>query len=441
MKAKRFCLCLFWMVFLMSQTPVAARAETLPCFPGAEGFGTQTPGGRGGRVIKVINLNPGGPGSLQAACSAEGPRIVVFDVSGVIPGDVLIEHGQITIQGQTAPGAGITIKGLLHSKPGPEKLEDLVVRFLRIRPDQNRAPNDVGDAIRFSMARRVVIDHCSSSWASDETIDIFRADDVTVQWCTIEDGDTLMHPKGIHNFGLIQGPDGRRCSVHHNLFAHQRRRCPAIANGPADVRNNVVYNFRDGFLHDNPTNRIPFNIIGNYYKRGPNDPHIFPFCFTDSTCYYLRDNYIEGAGLVQDPWAEKDKLEGLRYYARFGIKAEHAAEVPPVTTQAPQEAYRLVLESAGCFPRDTLTRRAVQEVRDGTGSWGRREVGDLLAGLAPQKPPKDTDNDGMPDEWETENGLDPKDGTDHIKVMQSGYTAVEEYCNMLARRLSEGQGR
>jgi pectate lyase len=416
-------------------------AGDLPCFPGAEGFGSLTPGGRGGRVIKVTNLNTSGPGSLQAACSAQEPRIVVFDVSGVIPGNVLIEHGRISIMGQTAPGAGITIKGLLESKATEQKMEDIVVRFLRCRPDSNLTLHDMGDAIRFSQARRVMIDHVSCSWASDETIDVFRADDVTVQWCTIEDGDTTGHFKGIHNFGLIQGPDGRRISVHHNLFAHQRRRCPAVANGPADIRNNVVYNFRDGVLHDNPTNDIPFNIIGNYYKSGPNDTQIFPFCFTDTTWYFLKDNYIEGVGLIQDPWAEKDKLPGLQYYARRGSKALKEAGAPPVATQSPLEAYELVLARAGCFPRDVITNRAIREVRTGTGTWGRRDVPDLMAGLAPEAPPKDSDSDGMPDDWEKANGLNPEDGTDHGKVMESGYTAIEEYCNGLAENLIEKWGK
>jgi len=434
MRAMAFCLSLFWIIIFLPGSG-EAQAASLPAFPGAEGFGAETPGGRGGRVIKVTNLNTSGPGSLQAAASAEGPRIVVFDTSGVIPGSVYIEHGQITIAGQTAPGAGITIKGLLFSKDTPERLADIVVRFLRVRPDSNETLNDTLDAIRFDRVKRCVIDHCSSSWASDETIDIFQAEDITVQWCTVEESDTSGHFKGIHNFGLIIGPDGQRCTVHHTLFASQRRRSPAIANGPADVRNNVVYNFRDGFLHDNPTNNITFNIIGNYFKKGPSEPNIFPFCFQDSASYYLRDNYIEGVGMIQDPWAEKDKLPGLGYYAKWGVKAEKEEPVPPVTTNTPQEAYKLVLEKAGCFPRDIVTHRAIEEVKTGTGFWGRHGVRDLLEGLKSSAPPKDSDNDGMPDEWEKANGLDPKDGTDHNKIMKSGYTAIEEYCNMMAEKV------
>ncbi len=416
---------------------VELAATGLPAFPGAEGFGAITPGGRGGRVIKVTNLNADGPGSFRAACGAEGPRIVVFDVSGVITGDVTIAHGKISVLGQTAPGAGITLRGMLVTPYGRKlpKVEDIVVRFMRFRPDSNLTLNQSGDALQLSNARRVILDHCSFAWASDETIDVFQADDVTVQWCTVEDGDTLGHEEGVHNYGLIQGPDGKRITVHHNLFAHMKRRCPAVANGPADIVNNVVYNFRDGFLHDNPTNGGIFNIVGNYYKRGPNDPQIFPFCFAKKTEYYLRDNFIYGLGLVQDPWAEKDRHPGLSYYARYGSRADKPAVCPPVTTQMPEEAYNLVLAKAGCFPRDFVTRRVVREVAEGSGSWGRRSQPDLLEGLTPGTAPMDTDSDGIPDEWEKARGLNPQDGSDCAKVMTGGYTAIEEYANERAVEL------
>jgi pectate lyase len=425
-----FNLSLFGLTFLL----VSAKAGSPPSFPGAEGFGAVTPGGRGGRVIKVTNLNPNGPGSLQAACDLAEPRIVVFDVSGIIDGDVVIRHGKISIMGQTAPGAGITIKGKLSSEaPRGEKLEDIMVRFLRVRPDSNKTLNQQGDAICFSAARRVMIDHCSTSWGSDETIDVFVADDVTVQWCTVEDGDTCGHEEGVHNYGLIQGPNGHRISIHHTLFAHQKRRSPAIANGPADVVNNVVYNFRDGFLHDNRVNDKTFNIVANYYKSGPSDPQIFPFCFRDGH-YFLRDNYIHGLGLVQDPWQEADRHPGLAYYKKYGKRATEPAETPPVTTQTPQQAYKLVLEQAGAFPRDYITTRCIEEVKTGTGTWGRRAIPDLLRGLTPAQPPEDSDGDGMPDEWETARGLDPANSKDHGRVMPGGYTAIEEYCNERAEQ-------
>lgn len=415
------------------------QVKQLPSFPDAEGFGAVAKGGRGGRVIKVTNLRADGPGSLQAACREKGPRIIVFDVSGVIEGDVIIEHGDLSIMGQTAPGAGITIAGSLKTRyRAGREIDDLVIRFLRIRPP--KALGASGDAIQLSENKRVILDRVSCAWAADETIDIFGAQDVTIQWCTVEESLITGHPEGRHNYGLISGPNGKHVSIHHTLFAHHARRCPAIANGPADVRNNVIYNFRDGFGHDNPPNDQGYNVVGNYYKRGPSDAKIFPFCFRGQVSYYLRDNYIDGIGAIQDPWAEAEKLEGLRYYAKNGKKADKEVAVPKVTTHSPTEAYELVLQQAGGLPRDAVTRRIVQEVRAGTGSWGRKPQEDLLEGLKPGQPAPDSDGDGMPDDWEKVHNLDPKDASDHAKVMASGYTAIEEYCHELAaRRITEAK--
>lgn len=422
-------------------------SASMPAFPGAEGFGSETPGGRGGRVIKVTNLNPDGPGSLQAACNEEGPRIVVFDVSGVIPATVQIPHGSITIAGQTAPGAGITIEGMLTGPPYNDVedttyIYDVVVRFLRIRPNPGESvPGSDCDAIQLGRIDRAVIDHVSCSWANDETIDIYVTRNVTIQWTAIEESDPTGHHKGQHNFGLIGGPQSFNVSLHHNLFANHRRRCPALANGPADIRNNVIYNFRDGLSHEgHPPNNKGFDLVGNYYKGGPSDPNIFPFCFVDTISYYLRDNYIEGVGMIQDPWIESEKLYGLRYYAHLGRMAPGETPMPPVTTVSPLEAYELVLEGAGCFPRDSVSRRTVNEVTSGAGEWRRRHPGDLMTGLTPREPLADSDGDGMPDCWEVAVGLDPTDASDHSAVMPSGYTAIEEYCNILARRLIETKG-
>ncbi|MEX0937059.1 MAG: hypothetical protein WDZ59_04305 [Pirellulales bacterium] len=417
----------------ISSMGISPAAEPLRAYPGAEGYGSIAAGGRGGRVIKVTNLETHGPGSFQAACSASGPRIVVFDVSGVIPGDATVEHGQISIMGQTAPGAGITIAGRLATRyNAPHAIDDVVIRFLRVRPDDARGNS--GDAVQISQATRVILDHVSCSWAADETVDVYGARDITVSWCTIEESAVRGHPKGRHNFGLISGPEGEHITIHHNLFAHHARRNPAVANGPADIRNNVMYNFRDGLTHEgHPPNNRGFNLIGNYYQRGPSDPKIFPFCFQGEVAYYLRDNFIAGVGLIQDPWAEAEKLPGLAYYADHGTKAAEEFPVPAVQTHSPEEAYRLVLDRAGCFPRDVVTRRIVREVREGTGEWGRpaqREP--LMAGLEPQQPPADSDSDGLPDQWEEANGLDAGDPTDSHTLTESGYPAIEWYCHELA---------
>ncbi len=426
-------------LMLLSVLALSASGYALPAFTGAEGFGGGTPGGRGGRVVKVVNLNSSGPGSLQAACESPGPRIVVFEVSGVIAGNVVITEPYITIAGQTAPGAGITIRGMLRTANRKDRVHDVVARFLRVRPDPGGGSQL--DAIQFSVVDNAILDHVSCSWAEDETIDIYtRATRVTIQWCTIEESATEGHAKGPHNYGLIAGPGSNRISIHHNLFVHHRRRNPAIATGPADFRNNVVYNFRDGFSHEGHPPRPPFSIVGNYYKRGPSDWKIFPFCFVANTPYYLADNYIEGVGLIQDPWTEADKLYGLGYYKGKGVRQMDEPEMAPVITHRPKKAYDLVLAQSGCFPRDAVTKRVVNDVICGTGSWGRKEQADLMEGLTPSKPPLDSDDDGMPDEWEKANGFD-KNEYDADSRTPSGYTAIEEYLNELAERIIESRPR
>jgi pectate lyase len=420
-------------VLLLSILALGSSGYALPAFTGAEGFGSDTIGGRGGRVIKVVNLNSSGPGSLQAACNTPGPRIIVFEVSGVITGDIVITEPYITIAGQTAPGAGITIRGMLRTASRKDPVHDVVARFLRVRPDPGRGSQL--DAIQFSVVDNAVLDHISCSWAEDETIDIYsRATRVTIQWCTIEESATKGHAKGPHNYGLIAGPGSSRISIHHNLFVHQRRRNPAIATGPADFRNNVVYNFRDGFSHEGHPPKPPFSIVGNYYKRGPSDSKIFPFCFVGNTPYYLADNYIEDVGLIQNPWAEAGKLYGLGYYKDKGVRQIDEPEMAPVKTHHPKDAYDLVLAQSGCFPRDAVTKRVVRDVINGTGSWGRKEQKDLMEGLTPSKAPPDSDNDGMPDEWEKINGFDEK-RYDADRKTASGYTAIEKYLDELAERI------
>jgi len=409
----------------------AAFGDDLPAFPGAEGFGAAATGGRGGRVIKVTNLEASGAGSLQAACSESGPRIVVFEVAGLIPGDIVIEHGDITIAGQTAPGAGITIGGQLRTLLARDRsIDNVVVRFLRVRPPVQTGAG--GDAVQFARCNGVILDHVSCSWACDETIDIYSSKDVTIQWCAIEESATTGHPKGRHNFGIISGPEGARVSVHHNLFAHHSRRCPSIANGPAQFINNVVYNFRDGFTHENPPNDGGYDIIGNYYIPGPSSDFVWPFHLEDGVSYHVADNYIQGIGLVADPWAAAEKFTGRARFNKRGIRAEKPFVANDVTLHCAAEAYRLVMQRAGCLPRDAVGKRTLRETALGTGAWGRSDPEDLMEDLEALPAPADADDDGMPDEWERANGLDPSDACDSSRVMDSGYTAIEEYVNGLA---------
>ena len=465
----------------------AAPAAALPAFPGAEGWGCDTPGGRGGKVICVTNLNPDGPGSLQAACEAKGPRIVVFAVSGVIPATIFIEHGNITIAGQTAPGAGITINGMLVTREG---ISDVFIRHLRVRPKTSaqtfagpegektarrlhecglanpylseaqkvfnldairKEPNEFQHAGILNGVKRLVLDHVTFSWGADEVVSLCRSQYVTVQWCTVEEGAIKEGGsnkyRGYHNFAIFSAynVEGDFISVHHNLIAHNSRRCPTARDGFADLRNNVVYNARGGFDLDGSCAKTgashDYNFIGNYFKRGPNSTGVLAGVSWGKSTWWAewrnetRPNRGTSKYFVEDNLWD-DQPPPLPAFIEDGTgRLKEPMPCPKVTTQKAKEAYELVLKHAGAWPRDAVTKRTIEEVRTGTGEWGRREPkGGLMEGLTPGAAPKDTDRDGMPDEWEKKNGLDPSQN-DSAKVMPSGYTAIEVYLNELAANL------
>lgn len=430
----------------------SSGAAALPAFPGAEGIAAAITGGRGGRVVKVTTLDATGPGSLQEALSLDEPRIIVFDVSGVITADELvIESGNVTIAGESAPGAGITIDGRL-SAAYDASVGNIVIRHIRVRPTNPQGPGNQLDAMQFGLSSGVLLDHVSASFGVDETIDLYGAADITVQWSTIESSATEGHPEGQHNYGLLQGPDGGRASIHHNLFAHQRNRNPALATGPSEVVNNVAYNVRHGFIHHNPAAER-FAIVGNAYLAG-DDADLFPFFFDDEAggsdpnlAYYLADNYIDDPGVftgtVDNPWSEPfdhptfDSLglpESYRAVRPFDLQALVPDRVP-VTTQGSAEAMASVLDCAGAWPRDVVTLRSVQDTRDRTGTWGALVPPDLMEGLTPQAPAPDGDGDGMPDAWESEHDLDPDDPADASVDLGEGYTAIEVYLHERAAAL------
>ncbi len=393
----------------------------------------------------VSTLAAGGPGSLREALETEGPRIIVFAVSGVIEDDLEILYGNVTVAGQTAPGAGITIAGRLLGFPNG--VDNVIIRHIRIRPTYDaRIPGNEFDAIQFARGTKLILDHVSAAFGVDETIDVYEAQEVTIQWSTIESSATSGHPEGPHNYALINGPDGGSISVHHNLFAHHKNRAPAIATGPAEVINNVAYDVRHGFIHHNPA-RGQFHIIGNTYRRGPSD-RLIPFYFDDedefkdkTPRYYLHDNFVDNpeAGIekrVDNPWRElQDELlapESLRV-ERFQPLAGPC--YVPVTADPARQAYEAVLARAGAFPRDQVTLQAVEDTRRRTGSWGAKIPRDLSEGLSAKRAPADRDQDGMADEWEQAHDLNPADPSDSKQIMPSGYTAVEDYVNGLADAL------
>lgn len=441
-----------WMGLLLGGWACAAAA--LPAFPGAQGFGAVATGGRGGQVLKVTTLAASGPGSLQWALDQPGPRIIVFAVSGVINGDIEIPHGDVTIAGQTAPGAGITIHGHLTTEFGTT-FGNFVIRHLRVRaPAANTDwPPEQHDAIQFSTNHTMILDHVDISHGIDENFDLYDgAQDITVQWSAItfpvHGGG---HPDGAaHNYGILNGPGGGRISIHHNLFVHNKARTPALAEGPADVRNNVIYNGREGFVHHNPA-AGDFNLIGNYYKDGPSAT-LAPFWFdpengpTVPTRYYVWNNHVEDPGIftgrVDNPYTTPGfaaaytfaccGLQSSQFNAWGEFNFASYSGYVAIPTESPAAAYEAVLARAGAWPRDLVNQWAVEETRTRTGSWGNRRPADWMTGLTPGTPPPDTDNDGMPNAWETARGLNPANGADHSTVMPSGYTAIEEYINEMA---------
>lgn len=421
-----------------------ASDKFLPAFPGAEGFGAVSVGGRNGKVIRVTNLNADGPGSLQAAASASGPRIVVFDVAGVIRGDLEIKHSNITIAGESAPSPGITLVGRIVARPQTEqRLHDILIRFLRIR--QKPVTGHTGDVIQLPKSERIILDHLSLAWGNDELIDIIHSSEVTVQWCTLEESDPTGHSKGeAHNFALLSAyPLSGNISIHHNLFAHNSKRNPSLSpyveNKPADFRNNVIYNFKQGLGHDGHKPAAGINLIGNYYKRGPNSERIELYDFSDQGRYFLKGNHLADFGPVNRPGDVGFFASFQIGFSRQGDLQENEFPVARVQTEDAVTAYLKVLVLAGAFPRDRITRRTISEVIAGTGSWrrgGPAEPDDdwYLSGMVEQRKREDRDGDGIPDRWERENGLDPHQDSAN-QLFANGYTAIEVYLHERAEAL------
>ncbi|WP_421876779.1 pectate lyase family protein [Marinoscillum sp.] len=409
-------------------------------FPGAEGYGRFASGGRGGQVIIVSNLHDSGPGSLRAALREDFSRIIVFNVSGYIEleSDLDINDGNVTIAGQSAPGDGITLKNY----PLKVKGDNVIIRYIRSRMGDERQVQD--DAISAKDNRDLIIDHCSFSWSTDESASVYDNEFSTVQYCMITESlNNSVHKKGSHGYGGIWG--GRKASFHHNLFAHHKSRSPRFqgaryhkkpAEEIADFRNNVIYNWQSNNSYAGEEGN--YNMINNTYKAGPatqskKDKIIDPY--KPYGKFYLSGNVLIGEEEVtSDNWEgvavdERDKAE---------IKLTEPLEVAPVTTQSAAESYELVLAKAGAsYIRDAVDRRVIQEVCDGTYTYGDHGIIDTpgdVGGypvLKSKKAPRDTDQDGMPDKWEKKKGLNPEQNDSAEVGLQDHYTNIEVYLNEL----------
>jgi len=431
------------------------KQPDLPSFPDAEGFGSRSTGGRGGKVIKVINLNPKGPGSFLAALEAPGPKIIVFDVSGVVPCHYTskrkrympVTHPYTTIAGQTAPGAGITIDGTLtvrrHAKTQP--LHNIIVRFVRVRAAAQKNSGRNVRAIELTNGNTVILDHVSGCWSIDDCYDLYTTRNATVQYCSIEESG-IWYEGGDepHNFAMIMTRGfPKPITVHHILMANHRQRCPACGGSPIDWRNNVHYNCGEGGFGNREGAHA---VVGNYVKGGPANflgarMYMPPYTARESSLAFERAAKCYAAGNYR-PWSggyldEKDVKARCKNY----VPEDHAG-FPPVKTHTAEEAYRLVLAHAGCLPRDAVLSRTIREVMTKTGQYGAHVPGGgLMEGLTSTEPPRDSDNDGIPDEWEKTHKLDPNDGSDNNGTVPAGvspgdrhkgYTWIEYYINELA---------
>ena len=390
-------------------------------------------------MIPVVNLNDSGPGSLRAACGAQGPRIVIFRVGGIIDlkSPLGVNRPFLTLAGQTALGDGVCLRGYELKV----RTHDVIIRHLRSRPGAVSGQEE--DAIGVDTGSHdVILDHCSATWAVDENLSPSGSiSNITIQWCIIGEGlNHSIHHKGGHSYGsLVRAVGG--LSLHHNLWAHNNGRNPRLGDDYGklpyptfDVRNNVVYNY--GAVCSGMTgDHLDVNYVANYIRPGPDSKRkmgVIVFTSTADARYYVSGNVVEEKeavtkdnGLLFDRTEYKGKKLVTRQPTPFSVAQ--------VTTVAAADAFKEVLERAGAtLPvRDVVDRRIIQSVREGTGHIidSPSEVGGWPI-YRSAVPPQDSDGDGMPDTWETAHHLNPNDpGDANLTGGEDGYTNIEKYLN------------
>jgi hypothetical protein len=426
-------------------------------FPEAEGYGRFAIGGRAGKVYEVTTLADTGPGSLREAVEATGPRTVVFRVGGIIAlkSKLIVRHPYLTVAGQTAPGDGVCVKN--HTF-GCLDAHDVILRHVRIRVGDESGDTQDGTGARSS--DHLIFDHCSVSWSIDEGFSSREARNLTVQRCLIAEALHLADHKKYkgtgkgHSFaGSISGNVG---SFHHNLLAHCTGRNWSLAGGldrtgaalagRLDIRNNVVYNWRDRTT-DGGVREL--NFVNNFYLPGP-ATKVFTLLKPDpgdpdrGMRAHMAGNVIDGKPAVAaDNWSA--------YVGPADGRAKVRAEAPLfesfVATQTAEAAFESVLADVGATrpAQDAVDRRIIADVRKRTHTFtgSRGKLPGIIdsqkdAGGWPEyksaDAPADTDHDGLPDAWETAHGLDPKNPADGAAYRVDGYTHLEHYLNALAAK-------
>ncbi len=446
-------------------------AHAVPAFPGAEGFGAKSVGGRGGQVIKVTNLNDSGPGSFRAAATASGPRIVVFNVSGIIrlTSILKINNPFITIAGETSPG-GILVTG----RPTRFNTHDVISRHMRWRVGAGNASGkelDSQDAVQiwgkwvdqFNDGYNLIFDHNSFSWGVDENVEVAYAPrDITFQWSVFSEG--LLdagHSEKNHGMGmLIWGKHAKEMTVslHHNYFAHNRERNPEINGNDSlflDSVNNVVYQWFGG-LTSSASGGVKANFMNNYARQGPvSNGYSFEVTYrppggtvgSDSNPiprFYVHGNIGSSRLSQSEPqWNIGEFWQNIRLSTLYRkdtrwstLPWSNTKEVPPVTNKVMSESVAsCILTAVGAMApvRDSVDVRVVNNFHNRTGGFKGNVSSSDYPTFQNLTPPTDTDNDGMPDTWETAQGLDsnnPLDGNQDKD--NNGYTDIEDYLHHLS---------
>ncbi|NOK64046.1 MAG: Pectate lyase [Chloroflexi bacterium AL-W] len=447
-----FALMVAHMVVPANGTAQSVAAPSIPAFPGAEGFGAESQGGRGGEILFVDNLNDSGPGSLRAALEAGQPRTIIFRVGGTITlkNAIIVTNPYVTVAGQTAPGDGIALRidGTADTQPLIIETHDVIIRHLRVRSGPGVPDSVNGDAITITGGYNIIIDHSSLSWGTDEVINTWYSPyNVTIQNSIVSEGlyDSV-HKKGIHSMGGLFGDKSDRVTLYKNLFAHNSQRNPMLksdGSGTFQVVNNVFYHwhyFGAQIGDGEATTRV--NFIGNYYKPGPE---------TRTNRYEVlvgtgAEVYVEGnigprrTENTQDEWSLVGDIYNFEQPAATKYRVTSPFDAPEIDVQPALEAYDDILEDVGATKpkRDAVDLRVIQDVINGTGKM--IDYPDEVGGwpeLASGTPYVDNDGDGMADDWETQYGFNPDDSSDTNQDADGdGYTNIEEFLN----ETNPGQG-
>ncbi len=455
-----------WIRIILLVLPCSANASTL-AFPGAEGWAAATPGGRGGDVRIVSNLNPSGPGSLAAALAASGPRTVVFEVGGVIDlkgATLFIDNSYITVAGETAPYPGIT---LIDGSLVVRYTHDVVIRHLRVRPGATRHAGTFWepDAITVDRSRRVIIDHCSVSWAVDENLtvtgppftgsnpDQWRQNqslEVTLSNNLIAEGlFNATHSDGAHSRGTLIMDNVNRLVITRNLYAHNDQRNPLFKAGSrAIAANNLIYNpglaaMHYAYVPNEWAGLTPepalVSAIGNVFQVGP-DSFFFPSLFFkgDGPMQgYFEDNLRLNRSGFEDPNIyEFAELSGI--FLREITDPSTRVPTPPISHSSvipmpSDQVQPSVINRSGARPWeiDPVDARIKAEVITLTGRIinSENDVGGFPSLPATSRQPGwDTDRDGIPDDWERLRGLNPgRTDSNRYDLSTAGYTNLEMY--------------